>query len=51
MNISSHNHWINEIRKYKPSLSDEEIVKFSLGYALQSLRNDEDMGRFRWEDC
>lgn len=49
MNIDSHNHWINEIRKYKPNLdTDEFIIKYSLGYTLQSLRKKEDMDRFRW---
>lgn len=49
MNIQSHNHWIKEIKKYKKELTDEEIIKFSLSYTLQSLRANENMERFKWK--
>ena len=49
MNLKSHERWIKEIHKYKLDLSDEEIVKFSLAYTLQSLRKNEDMDRFKWK--
>ena len=38
MNIKSHNHWVKEIRKYVGDKTDEEIIKLSLSYTLQSLR-------------
>ena len=50
MSIKSHNHWIKEIRKYVGDKTDEEIIKFSLSYTLQSLRAEEDFNRFKWSD-
>ena len=50
MNLDSHNHWIVEIKKYLGDFSDDEIVKYALSYTLQSLRNGEDMNRFKWSD-
>lgn len=49
MSIKSHNHWVKEIRKYVGDKTDEEIIKFSLSYTLQSLRAKEDFNRFKWE--
>ena len=41
--------WINEIKKYDNTKSDKDIMKFALAYTLQSLRNNENMNRFKWE--
>ena len=49
MNIKSHQRWINEIRNYLGDYSDEEIIKCSLSYTLQSLRAKEDFNKFKWE--
>lgn len=52
MNNFSHYHWINEIRrllKNGNNVSDEDIVKFSLSYTLQSLKYGEDFDRFKWD--
>ena len=44
--------WIKEIKKYIDNedfeYNEEFIIKFCLSYTLQSLRNDEDLKRFRW---
>ena len=50
MNIKSHQKWIDEIRKYRGNYTDEEIIKFSLSYTLQSFRNNENMDRFKWKN-
>lgn len=47
MNVDSHNHWINEIKKYK-DLSDEEIIKYSLSCTLQSLKSNGNMNNLKW---
>ena len=47
MNVDSHNHWINEIKKYV-DLSDEEIIKYSLSCTLQSLKGNGDMSSLKW---
>ena len=47
MNVDSHNHWINEIKKYV-DLSDEEIIKYSLSCTLQSLKGHGDMSSLKW---
>ena len=47
MNVGSHNHWIDEIKKYK-DLSDEEIIKYSLSCTLQSLKSNGDMSSLKW---
>lgn len=45
----SHNHWIKEIKKYlNNDVSDEDVIKLSLSYTLQSLRYGEDFNRFKW---
>ena len=50
INIKSHQKWIDEIKKYrKGEYTDDEIIKFALSYTLQSLRNNEDMDRFKWK--
>lgn len=48
MDIKSHQRWIEEIRKYIGDKTDEEIVKLSLSYTLQSLRTKENFNRFKW---
>ena len=50
MNIKSHQRWINEIQKYRGNYTSEQIIKFSLAYTLQSLRNGENIDRFKWEE-
>ncbi len=50
MNIKSHQSWIEEIRKYRGEYTDEEIIKFSLAYTLQSLRKGENIDRFKWKN-
>ena len=47
--VEQHNDWIGEIKKYLPHLTDNQVIVFALGYTLQSLRNHEDMNRFKWE--
>lgn len=49
MNVESHKQWIEEIKKYLTDYSDEDIVKYSLSFTLQSLRNNIDMSMFKWE--
>lgn len=45
--------WIKEIKKYIDNedfeYNEEFIIKFCLSYTLQSLRNGEDLKRFRWD--
>ena len=50
MNVKSHQHWIEEIREYVGDYRDEDIIKLSLSYTLQSLRNKEDITRFQWRN-
>lgn len=50
INISYHTRWLDEIKKYIGEMSYNEIILYSLAYTLQSLRNNEDMGRFKWEN-
>ena len=45
MNLDGHIKWVNEIREYVGDISDKDIVKLSLAYTLQSLRNNEDIKR------
>lgn len=40
--------WINEIKKYIDCENDKHIIKFCLSYTLQSLRNGENLDRFKW---
>lgn len=40
--------WINEIKAYLGTESDAVVLKYALSYTLQSLRNNEDMDRFKW---
>lgn len=40
--------WINQIKEYV-DLDDDFIIKLSLSYTLQSLRNGESLKRFQWE--
>ena len=40
--------WIKEIQKYL-DLDEEYVTKYAIGYLLQSLRNGEDMERFKWK--
>lgn len=45
--------WVKEIKKYIDNedfeYNEEFIIKFCLSYTLQSLRNGEDLKRFRWD--
>ena len=50
MNIKSHQRWIDEIQKYRGDYTSEQIIKFSLAYTLQSLRNGENIDRFKWRE-
>ena len=43
-----HSKWIDEIGYYINKTDDVDIIKFALGYTLQSLRANEDIHRFRW---
>jgi len=45
----SHNHWIREIKKYTGETNDDNVIKFALSYTLQSLRNSENLQRFKWQ--
>lgn len=42
--------WINEIKAYLGTESDAVVLKYALSYTLQSLRNNENMDRFKWGD-
>ncbi len=48
--IWNHYSWIKEIRQYI-NRTDDEVIRYSLAYTLQSLRNNENMNRFKWEEC
>lgn len=45
--------WIKEIKKHIDNedfeYNEEFIIKFCLSYTLQSLKNGEDLKRFRWD--
>lgn len=41
--------WINEIKPYLGTESNAVVLKYALSYTLQSLRNNEDMDRFKWD--
>lgn len=47
--------WIKQIKKYVEKTNkgfeynEEFIIKLCLSYTLQSLRNGEDLKRFRWD--
>ena len=46
-----HERWIDRIREYNSmkDKDDREIIIYALSYTLQSLRNDENMDRFKWK--
>lgn len=50
MDLGTHNQWIKELSKYLPNQSNKDIIKYSLAYTLQSFRNEENMGRFKWKN-
>lgn len=49
IDITYHNNWLSEINKYIGEMSYDEIILYCVSYTLQSLRNNEDMERFKWE--
>lgn len=42
--------WIDEIKLYLDTELDAVVLKYALSYTLQSLRNNENMDRFKWGD-
>lgn len=46
----SHTHWITKIGEYINEDNADNIIKFALSYTLQSLRAQEDIHRFQWDD-
>lgn len=42
--------WIDEIKPYLDTKLDAIVLKYALSYTLQSLRNNENMDRFKWGD-
>lgn len=46
--LSKHHKWVEDLHSYLPNQSDESIIEYCLSYTLQSLRNGEDMDRFKW---
>ena len=42
--------WIDEIKPYLGTKLDAIVLKYALSYTLQSLRNNENMDRFKWGD-
>ena len=42
--------WIDEIKPYLNTESNAEVLKYALSHTLQSLRNNENMDRFKWGD-
>lgn len=42
--------WIDEIKPYLSTELDAIVLKYALSYTLQSLRNNENMNRFKWGD-
>ena len=49
-NKEDSNRWIEEICSYIGEQPNEYVIKLSLSYLLQSLRNGEDIYRFQWGD-
>ena len=43
--------WIDEIKPYLGTELDAIVLKYALSYTLQSLRNNENMNRFKWSDA
>lgn len=41
---------IDEIKPYLGTELDAVVLKYALSYTLQSLRNNENMNRFKWGD-
>lgn len=41
---------IDEIKPYLDTELDAVVLKYALSYTLQSLRNNENMSRFKWGD-
>ena len=41
--------WVREIQEYA-DMDEQFIIKLALSFTLQSLRNGEDLQKFRWGD-
>lgn len=48
--IQEYDNWINGIMQYV-DVDKQFIIKLALSFTLQSLRNGEDLTKFKWEDC
>ena len=46
--VYKHHKWVEDLHSYLPNQSDESIIEYCLSYTLQSLRNGENMDRFKW---
>lgn len=49
-NKEDNERWIKEICLYIGEQPKEYVIKLALSYLLQSLRNEEDIYRFRWKN-
>ena len=47
---SSNDTGIDEIKPYLGTKLDAVVLKYALSYTLQSLRNNENMNKFKWGD-
>ena len=46
--LNNRKRWVDDIKKYINECDDWNIIQFCLSYTLQSLKNGEDMDRFKW---
>lgn len=52
--VHHYDRWVDQIKEYVEEINEgfeynrEFIIKLCLAYTLQSLRNDENLKRFRW---
>ena len=40
--------WIDDIKSFTGEENDVNVIQYCLSYTLQSLKNNEDMDRFKW---
>ena len=50
VDLTSHKHWIDEIREYINEMDDRNVIIFCMSYTLQTLRNNQkEIYKHRWE--
>ena len=42
--------WIRQIKEYTGETDDSNFIQYCLSYTLQSLKNKENMERFKWKE-